>query len=157
MTIQEYMIDTTRRSAQSLWKYAKAVPADKIEWSPGEGARTVLDLARECAMCPDWCIDVITGSGPEWSEEVGAAIKAEQEQWKTVEDCEAECNRRLEKLYEYFRTIPDEKLTETKFLPYDGGRDFTVAEMMEYPHWNFDYHLGQIAYIQTLYGDKNMY
>jgi hypothetical protein len=26
--------------------------------------------------------------------------------------------------------------------------------MLEYPRWNATYHLGQIAFIQTLYGDK---
>jgi hypothetical protein len=84
-------------------------------------------------------------------------MKAEQEEWKTAEDCEAECNRRLDKMDELFKTISDERLKETKFLPFDGGRDFTVAEMMDYPRWNFNYHLGQIAYIQVLFGDKDMH
>jgi hypothetical protein len=29
--------------------------------------------------------------------------------------------------------------------------------MLDYPRWNFNYHLGQIAYIQTHYGDKSLY
>ena len=77
--------------------------------------------------------------------------------WKTVEACEAECNRRVDKLCAMFKAMPDERLKETKWLPYDGGRDFTMAEMMDYPRWNFSYHQGQIAYIQTLYGDKEMH
>jgi hypothetical protein len=32
-----------------------------------------------------------------------------------------------------------------------------MIEMMDYPRWNFNYHNGQIAYIQTLYGDKEMH
>lgn len=157
MTIQEYMIDTTRRSAQAVFKYARAVPADKLDWVPMGESRSVLNIIRECALCPEWGVQVITGEGPEWNEELAASIKAQQEQWTTVDDCERECNARLEKLYDFYRSIGDERFTETKFLPYDGGRDFTMIEMMEYPHWNFDYHLGQIAYIQTLYGDANMH
>ena len=32
-----------------------------------------------------------------------------------------------------------------------------MTEMMDYPRWNFTYHVGQIAYIQTLLGDEKMY
>ena len=53
--------------------------------------------------------------------------------------------------------MPDADLDKKRWLPYDGGRDFTMPEMMDYPRWNFNYHLGQIAYIQTLYGDKEMH
>jgi hypothetical protein len=157
MTIQEYMIDTTRRSAETLFRYAKNVPADKLNWTPLESGRTILNLLQECALCPDWCYQTISGDLAEWTEEHEAASREMQAAWTTVDDCERECNQRLEKLFEFFRTIGDDRLSETKFLPYEGGRDFTMVEMMEYPHWNFDYHLGQIAYIQTLYGDKEMH
>jgi hypothetical protein len=157
MTIQDYLIDTTRRSAEALFKCARAVPADKLEWAPLDIGRSTLDILRECAKCPDWGVEVISGDGPEWSEELAATLKAEQSAWLSVEDCERECNARLDRLFDFYRNIGDERLSETKFLPYDGGRDFTMVEMMEYPHWNFDYHLGQISYIQTLYGDKEMH
>lgn len=151
------MIEDTRAAAKDVFKYAKAVPADKLDWKPLDAGRSVLDLCRELAMCPGWAVDIIEGKPQEWNEESMAAMKAEQEQWKTAEDCEAECNRRLEKLFELFRGMPDSRLAETRWLPYDGGRDFTMPEMMDYPRWNFTYHLGQIAYIQTLYGDKEMH
>ena len=53
--------------------------------------------------------------------------------------------------------MPDERLSNTKWLPYNGGRDHTFLEMLDYVRWNCNYHTGQIAYIQTLYGDKEMY
>ncbi|MBS1721773.1 MAG: hypothetical protein JSS66_02070 [Armatimonadetes bacterium] len=158
MNYQQQMIDSTQKAADEAFKYAKAVPGDKVSWSPLDSGRSVLDQCREMAMCPGWAFDIIEGKEqPEWNEETMAAIKAEQEQWKSVEDCQAECNRRLGKLFELYRGISDDRLKETKWLPYDGGRDFTVAEMMDYPRWNFNYHLGQIAYVQTLYGDKDMH
>jgi hypothetical protein len=151
------MIDVTKSAAEAAFKCAKGTDPQKIDWMPLDEGRSVLDQCREMAMCPKWAETIISGDNmPEWNEEAAAAIKAEQEQWKSVDDCEAECNRRLESLFEVFRNMPDEKLNETKWLPYDGGRDFTMAEMMDYPHWNFTYHLGQISYIQTLYGDKEM-
>ncbi len=158
MKLQEYMIDVTREAAKAVFRCAKAVPEDKVEWKPLDLGRSVLEQCRELAMCPIWAVDIIDGKQqPEWNEESMAAIKKEQEQWKSVADCEAECNRRLEKLFDLFRNMPDSRLEETKWLPFDGGRDFTMAEMMDYPRWNFNYHLGQISYIQILYGDKEMH
>lgn len=157
MTIQEYMIDSTRRAAAAVFKAARAVPADKLEWKPSDLGRSVLDQARECAICPEWAVQIITDSMPEWNDELQAQIKATQDAWLTIDDCERECNARLDKLAEVYLGMDDEKLKATKWLPYDGGRDFTGLEMMEYPRWNFDYHEGQINYVQTLYGDKEMH
>lgn len=158
MRLQDHMIDVTRAAAKEAFRNAKAVPADKLEWKPLDNGRSVLDQCRELAMCPTWAYDIISGAPqPEWNEEAVAAMQAEQAQWTTAEDCERVCNERLEKLFELYRNMPDERLSETKWLPYDGGRDFTMPEMMDYPRWNFNYHLGQIAYIQTLYGDKEMH
>lgn len=158
MRLQDYMIDTTRDAAAEAFRYARAVAGDKVDWKPMDTGRSVLDQCRELAMCPTWCENLISGKPqPEWNEETFAAIKKEQEQWTTVDACEAECNRRLESLFEAFRNFPDERLKETKWLPYGGGRDFTMPEMMDYPRWNFNYHTGQIAFIQTLLGDREMH
>lgn len=158
MRLQDYMIDVTKKAADEAFRYAKSVPADKLDWKPLENGRSVLDQCREMAMCPTWCQEIIDSKErPDYNEETMAAIQKEQEQWTTVEACEAECNRRLTQLFDYFRKMPDARLEETKWLPYDGGRDFTMPEMMDYPRWNFNYHLGQISYVQTLYGDKDMH
>lgn len=158
MKLQEYLISSTCEAAKEAFSYAKAVPPDKIDWKPLDSGRSVLNICQEMALCPGWARETIEGSGEqEWNEETMAAIEAEKAKFATIEACEAECNRQLEALFDLFRSIPDERLKDTKWLPYDGGRDFTVAEMMEYPKWNFTYHLGQIGYIQTLYGDKDMH
>ena len=158
MRYQDHIAKATRDAAKEAFKYAKAVPADKIDWKPLDAGRSVLDICRELTMCPTWAYDIIEGKEqPKWDEETMAAIKKEQSQWTTIEACEAECYKRLDKLEGLYKTITDERLENTKWLPFDGGRDFTVAEMMDYPRWNFTYHLGQIAYIQILYGDKEMH
>jgi hypothetical protein len=158
MNYQEFMIDKTRTAAEEAFRYAKAVPADKIEWKPLDSGRSVLDQAREMAKCPDWAYEIISSNEkPEFNEEKMAETQKELAQWTSIEQCERECMSRLDRLFGLFSTITDAQLTDTKWLPFDGGRDFTVAEMMDYPRWNFTYHLGQIAYVQTLYGDKEMH
>ena len=158
MNIQDHVIATTGAAALEVFRYALIVPADKVDWKPLDNGRSVIDIARELAKTPDWAGETIAGEGsPEWTEEAFAAQKAEMATWTTVEQCQAECLARLEKFYEVVRSLGDEDLAKTKWLPYDGGRDFTFAEMLDYPRWNFNYHLGQIAYIQTLYGDRDMH
>jgi hypothetical protein len=158
MKFQDNIADQTKVAALEVFRYAKAVPADKVEWQPLDAGRSVLDIARELARCPAWAYDLVNGEDfPEWNEETAAKEKALTDQWTTIEACEAECLRQVERLMELYRTVSDERLAETKWLPFEGGRDYTVAEMMDYPRWNFNYHLGQIAYIQILYGDREMH
>ncbi|MBS1726961.1 MAG: hypothetical protein JST51_09605 [Armatimonadetes bacterium] len=152
MTIQEYLADVTRSAAQEAFRYAKAVPADKLTWEP-DGARSVISLCWEMAMCPTWAQDLIENR--EEGDSSGGALDPAQP--LSVAEYETECLARVEKLAQLFGTLSDERLKDTKWLPYNGGRDHTVLEMMDYPRWNFNYHLGQIAYVQTMLGDKEMH
>ncbi len=156
MKLQEHVIESTQKAAEEVFRYARAVPEEQLDWKPLYTGRSVLDLARELAVTPDWAYDTLT-SDAKPDEAAFAAQKAEMESWKTVAECEAQCYKRLKRFYEAVGQLPDEKLSETKWLPYEGGRDFTYAEMMDYPRWNFNYHLGQIGYIQLLYGDREMH
>ncbi|MCC7102084.1 MAG: hypothetical protein IT206_03295 [Fimbriimonadaceae bacterium] len=157
MRLQDYMIEVTEQAKKEAFQAARKVPADKVDWSPLDEGRSVLNQCRELAMCPTWAKSIINNEPqPEWNEATMEKIKEEQAQWKSVDDCEAECNRRLAELYELYRNMPDARLEECRWLPYDGGREFKMPEMMDYPRWNFNYHQGQISYIQTLYGDKQM-
>lgn len=154
--VQDYIADGAREAADTAFRYAKAVPADKLDWAP-EGGRSVLSMVRELALTPTWTLAAYGQIEAKWDDEAREAQRREQESWTTVEQCEAEFNRRFADVDAFFRGLSDEDLKKTKWLPYNGGRDHTYLEMMDYPRWNCTYHLGQIAYIQTLYGDKEMY
>jgi len=158
MRFQDFIIESTQKAADEAFKYAAGVPEDKLTWKPLDAGRSVLDQAQEMAKCPDWAYTLVSGAEMGQMDEASmAAYKAEIATWTTIETCKAECQKRLEKLFALYKDLPDERLLETKWLPYGGGRDFGMEEMMAYPSWNFTYHVGQIAYIQTLYGDNNMY
>lgn len=160
MKLQDYTIDATREAQEEVFRYAKAVPEDKLDWKPLDAGRSALDLAREMAQCPDWTVDLLTTGKMNWSEESQAASAKESAGWTTAEACETACKEKLDRLYDVIRAYPDEKLAETVVLPFGPGgsdRTFTMAEVADYPRWNFTYHLGQIGYIQTLFGDTDMH
>ncbi|RYD70925.1 MAG: hypothetical protein EOP84_25805 [Verrucomicrobiaceae bacterium] len=160
MKLQDQLVKETKAAAEEAFRYAKAVPADKQEWSPLDKGQTVLSMCRELAKCGDWSYDMLAGVEMDWSEEAQAKQQAEMNSWTSIEDCEKVANEKLERLYGLIKDYPDEKLTNTISLPFGPGgtmKDFTMAEIMDYPRWNCNYHLGQIGYIQTLYGDKEMH
>lgn len=158
MRFQDYITTETKTAMDQAFRYAKAVPEDKLNWSPLDKGRTVLDLARELARCSAWTAEMLElGKMPDFTEENQAKEKAVSDTLVTLEDCEKHSNENLEMLYAVFQTIPDERFTDTIFLPFEGGRDFTIQEIMDYPRWNANYHLGQIGYIQILFGDKEMH
>jgi len=156
MRIQDYVADSAREAAGLFFRYARAVPADKLDWAP-EGGRSVLSMCREIALTPTWTMFAFQESHADWSEADAQAQKDEQAKWTTVEICEAEFYNRFAEVESFFRGMTDDDLKKTKWLPYNGGRDHTWLEMTDYPRWNLTYHLGQIGYIQTLYGDKENY
>ncbi|MGV3614730.1 MAG: DinB family protein [Fimbriimonas sp.] len=158
MRYQDYITDQVKAAAEEVFRYARAVPEDKLEWSPEGKGRSVLDIMREVARTPTWAYELIDPEAKsDFSEEGQAKEKEAMDALKTLDDCRAEFDRGYARLAEVYRAVPDERLSETKWLPFDGGRDFTVTEMMDYPRWNYNYHLGQIGYIQILFGDKEMH
>ena len=140
------------------FRYAKAVPEDKRDWKPLDAGQSVLSMARELAKCPDWACDVLEGRG--MGSDPDPATVGEMASWATLDDCEAACNAKLLRYFALLAGYPDAKLTDTIDLPFGAGgsmKTFTMAELMDYPRWNAAYHQGQIAYIQTLYGDRAMH
>lgn len=117
MNYQEHMIEASRKAAEEFFKYAKSVPADKLEWAPMDAGRSVISLCQEIAMTPTWGHDVIAGDPSKWTEgdreEQGKMMKG----WTTVADCEREFNARFEKLAALYRSLPDAELEKTKWLP----------------------------------------
>lgn len=155
MRLQDHLIDVTREAMEEAFRYAKAVPRDKLDWKPLDAGQSVLSMARELAKCPDWAYDVLDGKGMEMDPD--EATLAEMGSWASLDDCEAAGKEKLGRYFAFIADYPDAKLAETIDLPFGSGgsiRTFTMAQMMDYPRWNATYHQGQIAYVQTLYGDK---
>lgn len=158
MTFQEGIIAGTRYAAQEAFKYAKAVPADKLEWKPMDEGRSVLDICKEMAMAPSWSTNILGGQPmPDFDEKAMEEYNNMSAGWTTAEACEEVCLKNLDAFFAAVSAFPDDKLNDKYTLPFDGGQTITMMENMQYPAWNFTYHQGQIAYIQTLYGDKKMY
>ncbi len=156
MKIQDYIADSSREAAMLAFRYAEAVPQDKLEWSPLDKGQSVIKMCRELALTPLWAVFGLSDPEPAWDPEKQAEQQKVIESWTTVEQCKAEFEKNFPQWEAVARGMPDEKLSKSKFLSIT-NREHTFLDLLDYVRWNSSYHLGQIAYIQTLYGDKEMY
>lgn len=68
----------------------------------------------------------------------------------TLDACEQACRTGTEELFKAVWQIPPAALEQTIMTPW--GEPFSLFEIAYHHYWNLSYHLGQIAYIQLLYG-----
>jgi hypothetical protein len=61
-----------------------------------------------------------------------------------------------EDLFRSARAVPPERLDEAIPLPWAPGMTDKVAHVLMMPYWQFVYHLGQMNYVQIMYGDRQM-
>jgi uncharacterized damage-inducible protein DinB len=156
MRYQDQLIRDTRNATDALFKAARAMPEDKLKWKVMDKGRSALDLCAECAQMIPSTIEMLEAKAlPPMDPAAYEAMQAERAAW-SLDDCERICRESSEKLYDVLRDYPDQDLEQRIDLPF-GDRAWTMADVASYPLWNLTYHLGQIGYILTLYGDTEMY
>lgn len=158
MSYRPVIIELTKQAHLSVINSARAVPQDKMLWKVDGVGRTVLDMVQEIAKVPDIAREIlIERRPPPFSEERIRAVLEERGRWKTLDECEQAMSTRLDLFYSTIESFPEEDLELKIVLPFDPSKPYSMANIMAYPYWNATYHLGQIGFIQTLYGDARMY
>lgn len=156
--MSEYTImvaNSLRETAKSLVRIVNSTRPDKIEWSPLNQGRTVLDQIQECAV-------ICLLSQETFSKRIDPVIDWEQfgkmkVQFPTIEKAIEALETNTEALAKVLEAFPEEHLQDIVHLPWGPGMTKTFAQFMMMPIQNMIYHYGQINYIQTLYGDKDMH
>ncbi len=150
MNVKDYIIAATFKIADDFMRDVRAVPEDKLLWKPLDNGRSVLDLAQECAHCPLWTVSTI-------ADILGVKASVEEYEatatWTTVDACDQALRRHLVQYKECVLAFPEERIGESVTIQWG---TFTMPEVFSFAHWNLTYHSGQVNYIQTLYGDREM-
>ena len=151
LNLKDIAVKVNRDVAEALARNLKAMPADKQTWKPLDNGRSALDQVQECALINFWVAEIYrTGSVPPFDGEMFEKGKAELD---TVDKACATLAAGTDSLCEAILQLSDSDLEATVTLPWDSSPT-TLAELFLVPYWNNAYHIGQISYIQTLYGDK---
>ncbi len=158
MRYQDVVIRVTESALSDFFRTVRAVPAEKLEWSPLDEGRSVLDQAQEVAQAPAFFQMLIEKRAfPEFTPEQMEKAMKQRKSWKTIDECEEACRKHSDSFYNLVRDYPDEDLEVMINLPWGGGMVKSIADVMLFHYWNVLYHTGQVNYIQTLYGDKEMH
>ena len=151
MKTTQFVITTTLKYADDLMRTARKVPEEKLTWKPLDNGRSVLEIVQECAHCPLWTVGTVNQF---LGIEESLTDYEDTSKWTTLDACEAALRKHLEQFQACVNAFPEDRLEETVTIQYG---TFTLAESISFAMWNIDYHIGQINYIQTLYGDKEMF
>lgn len=156
MTIPEYVEGLTRYANNYLLRTVRAMPADRWSWKPMEEGRTVVDQVMECAQAADWFTRILTTRDAAFftAEFIGAEREARAAA-TDLDAAEALLNHNSEAMFQAFRALEGQDMSETvEIMP---GWNDSLANVMFMPLRNLWYHIGQVNYIQTLYGDREMH
>lgn len=157
MTAQELIATNNSANTKSLFRAARKVPAEKLEWRPLDNGRSVLDICQECALSATWPVTLFASDKPfQLTPEIMEQFKTAKAALKTLDECEAAAEANVAKLNELVLSFPDEKMGESIPMPMFPGGQMPVTEALQLYNWNVSYHTGQVNYIQTLYGDASM-
>jgi hypothetical protein len=154
-TVSELASQLNREAAEALVRTIQAMPADKVTWKPLDNGRSALDQLQECAGISYYAAQVLqTRELPPFDREAFDKMKEEHD---TVEKAATLLQNGIEKLTAAIDAFPPEHLDDTLTLPFAGGITKSFAELMLMSYWNMSYHQGQVNFIQTLYGDRDMH
>ena len=159
MTAQQLLVKMTQDAVDGLFRYAHALPADRLTWKPMDTGRTAIDMLQECAQAPVWFHTILTDRAmPPMSRAELVASRRERQEWTTVGECERVCRFNTARLCELILSYPEadfDIIVTLPFAPGGSGIQESLWKVASRHLQNTIYHTGQIAYIQVLLGDKD--
>ena len=148
MTACQLLIHLTNNQVADLFKVARSLPQDKLDWKPAPGARSALDQLQEVATALDFFLEGMKQREVKWDEETGQRWEEERAKLTTLDELEAATLRTTKLLTDYLATLTDDELDEKVIVPFP--IEMNLGENMAYHYWNMSYHQGQIYYIKSM-------
>src|SRR5262245_4855463 len=110
MTVKELAVRIVEKSVTDLFRSAKAMPEEKLNWRPAESCRTALEYLQECAQSVKWPISLLSPEGFQFNPEMFQKAMEERAQWTTLEACEKAARNNLAEVTEFIRSYPEDDL-----------------------------------------------
>ncbi len=154
-TIKQAASMMSLKAVENLRINFEAMPADRQDWKPLDLGRSALDQVQECAVINGFFASILRdreAPAMDWG-----AYKAACAALDTPDKAVNALTESGSVLAAAIEAFPEDKLAETVTMPFAEGMVMTFAQVMFAAYWNMTYHTGQIAYIQTLYGDNEMH
>ena len=140
-----------RDGAETLLKNVVAMPAEKLVWKPLDEGRTVLDQIQECAVITG--MFAVAFKDRKFPEDSSQYYSDGLKSIDTIEKAVELLKSNADSLATGIESFSEADLEQKLQFPWDDSPK-TFAELAMMNYWNLCFHEGQIAYIQTLYGDR---
>ncbi len=158
MKYADQVIRMTKSATEHLFRTARPMPPDKLTWKVQDQGRSALDQIQECAQSSLWFAPMLVNQrAPEFTEEGMAAAAKQRAAWTTLDACEKACKEHNKALFQAVRDFPEADWNKEIKLPFGENFVASMADIALFHYWNLVYHTGQIGFIQTLYGDRDMH
>ena len=132
------------KSRHELSHMLDMMPEDKMEFRPGEQAKSAAELVRHLAGCEAWQAELAQkGSAPFPPVDLAAECKDKERLKRCLDEVRSRTLAALD-------AIPSERLAEVETMPW--GEEMSIGESLCYMPYHEGWHSGQIAYIQTILG-----
>lgn len=153
---KEEIIELTQESVNWMLRAAKAMPEDKLTWKPLDNGRTVLNQMAECIQVCDWFVRILeTKKADFFNPEFFADQEAKRDGYKTLGEVERDMQPAHDRLFAAIRNVDESEFEFMVELGPNWSR--SLRQICGFANRNLTYHIGQINYIQTLYGDFDMH
>lgn len=138
----------TERQLDTLFRDARALPADRLDWKPTPESRSALNQLQEVATSADIFRAALKERKIVWSDEMFSAWLQERAKYTDLDTLEKVAREGHARLYEDILNLTEDELDEPFDMPFPG--EWKLADVLTYYHYNASYHDGQINFIGTL-------
>jgi uncharacterized damage-inducible protein DinB len=140
MDLREIEVKRIEKLSELFLKAARVVPAEKQNWKPMPNGKSAQEILAHLGMANYFFAALLRGSAP---PEVKNATNYE-EALKLFEASKSQ-------LAQAIRSVDPATFNEKRTMPW--GEERTLKDLITSPMPHMAYHWGQIAYLQTLWGD----
>lgn len=141
MDLREVEIKRIEKISELLLKAARAVPTEKANWKPMPTGKSAQEILAHVGMANYFFAALLKGTAPTQTSEPTTY----QDALKLFEQSKAS-------LIETIRSVDPKTFDEKRTMPW--GEERSIKDLITSPMPHMSYHWGQIAYLQTLWGDQ---
>lgn len=158
MNLIQHSKEAVRQSMEHFLRNFSHVPEERLSWKPAPEAKSALQVAAHTACHMSRFAKMIREKQlprPDDLESLLASWRQEEEAVTTREEMESLFLSGTEEVLAALDSLTEEDID----LVLDSGMGWTASMkwLVALPAWHITLHLGQIDYLQTCWGDLEIY
>jgi len=137
-------------------KYLKAIPSDKITLKPAPTCKSPLEIAQECLALCNFLILAFRHNFKNFNPQTWESCLKEACKFSDIGKLSVALKRKTKELVTLLSSVKTSNYKNEIKSPWD-AKKIKLVDLVFDHYWHLSYHVGQLAYIQTLYGDTKFY